>query len=50
VKCDSETNPPEVRDVGSVVAHVGLAPSIPAEFIVIRVVHDAAGFTVSGLS
>ena len=50
VKCDSETNPPEVRDVGSVVAHVGLAPSIPAEFIVIRIVHDAAGFTVSGLS
>ncbi|MGJ7506588.1 phage tail sheath family protein [Variovorax sp. GT1P44] len=50
VKCDDETNPPEVRDLGRVIAHVGLAPSVPAEFIVIRIVHDASGFTVDGLS
>lgn len=50
VKCDAETNPPEDRQLGRVVAQVGLAPSVPAEFIVVRVVHDASGFTVSGLS
>ncbi|MDM0047909.1 phage tail sheath subtilisin-like domain-containing protein [Variovorax sp. J22R115] len=50
VKCDGETNPPEVRDLGCVVAHVGLAPSVPAEFIVVRVTHDGSGSTVSGLS
>ena len=50
VKCDGETNTTDERDLGRVVAHVGLAPSVPAEFIVVRVVHDASGFTFSGLS
>ena len=50
VQCDAETNPAAERDLGRVVAHVGLAPSVPAEFILVRVVHDASGFTVSGLS
>jgi uncharacterized protein len=50
VKCDAETNPADERDLGHVVAHVGLAPQVPAEFILIRVVHDASGFTVSGLT
>lgn len=50
VNCDAQTNPADVRAQGQVVAHVGLAPSVPAEFILIRVVHDASGFTVSGLS
>ncbi len=49
-KCDSETNPPDEIDVGVVVAHVGLAPSVPAEFIVVRVAHDPSGVTVSSLS
>lgn len=49
VQCDAETNPVAERVLGRVVAHVGLAPSVPAEFIVIRVVRDASGFTVSGL-
>jgi phage tail sheath protein FI len=49
VKCDSETNPPDEIDVGVVVAHVGLAPSVPAEFIVVRVEHDPSGVTVSSL-
>lgn len=48
VKCDAETNPPAVRDLGQLVAEVGLAPSVPAEFIVVRVVHDAGGITVTG--
>jgi phage tail sheath protein FI len=50
VKCDAETNPPAERDLGRVVAHVGLAPTIPAEFIVIRVVQDTNGSSVGGLS
>jgi uncharacterized protein len=39
VKCDAETNPSEVRDAGMVVTEIGLAPTIPAEFIVVRVIH-----------
>ena len=49
VKCDSETNPPDEIDLGRVVAHVGLAPSTPAEFIVVRIEHDPRGVTVSSL-
>lgn len=37
VKCDHETNSPEVRDAGQVVVEVGVAPVRPAEFIVFRV-------------
>jgi len=42
VKCDSETNPPEVRDAGQTVTEVGLAPGRPAEFVVVRIVHYTA--------
>lgn len=41
VKCDSETNPPELREVGQVVTEIGLAPQSPAEFIVVRIIHRA---------
>lgn len=37
VKCDEETNPPEVRDVGQLIIEVGLAPVKPAEFVIFRV-------------
>ncbi len=37
VKCDAETNPPEVQDQGMMVIEVGVAPAVPAEFIIIRV-------------
>ena len=40
VKCDAETNPPEVRDAGMVVTEIGLAPTVPAEFVVVRLVHQ----------
>ncbi len=49
VKCDEETNPPEVRDTGRLVAEVGLAPSVPAEFVVVRITHDASGIAVTGI-
>jgi phage tail sheath protein FI len=39
VKCDAETNPPEVREAGQTITEVGLAPSAPAEFVVVRIIH-----------
>jgi phage tail sheath protein FI len=48
VKCDGETNPPEVCDAGQVITEIGLAPTVPGEFIVIRIIHGASGVTVSG--
>ncbi len=36
VKCDEETNPPELRDVGQLVCEIGIAPVRPAEYIVVR--------------
>lgn len=44
VKCDGETNPPEVRNAGMVVIEVGVAPVRPAEFIVFRVAEESAEF------
>jgi phage tail sheath protein FI len=37
VKCDAETNPPEVRDLGQVITEVGVAIVRPAEFVIFRV-------------
>jgi len=45
VKCDEETNPPEVRDAGQVVTEVGLAIAAPAEFIIIRIIQSDGGVT-----
>lgn len=47
VKCDGETNPPELLDSGQVVTEIGLAPVIPSEFIVIRLIHGASGVTIA---
>lgn len=43
VKCDEETNPPELRNTGQVVTEIGLAPTTPSEFIVISLVHGSSG-------
>ena len=37
VKCDASNNPPAVTDAGQFIAEIGVAPAIPAEFIVFRV-------------
>lgn len=47
IKCDGDTNPPEVRDAGLVITEIGLAPSLPNEFIVVRIVFGASGVTLS---
>jgi len=49
VKCDEETNTPDVIDNGQVVALIGLAPVKPAEFVVFRIGQSAAGTTVEAL-
>jgi uncharacterized protein len=43
VKCDAETNPPEVIDAGQVVVEIGVAPVKPAEFVVFRLAQLSAG-------
>lgn len=37
VKCDEETNPIEVREVGRVVTEIGVAVAHPAEFVIFRI-------------
>ncbi|MBI1298810.1 phage tail sheath family protein [bacterium] len=46
VKCDAETNPPELREEGVVVTEIGLAAAVPAEFIVVRIIHGPAGVRI----
>ncbi len=43
VKCDSETNPPEVVDAGQLVVEIGIAPVKPAEFVVFRISQFSGG-------
>ncbi len=37
VKCDDGNNPQSVIDAGQLITDVGVAPAIPAEFIVFRI-------------
>ena len=37
VRCDEETNPPELRDQGQVVTEIGVAVVKPAEFVIFRI-------------
>ena len=41
VKCDEETNPPDVRDAGQVVTVIGVAPVKPAEFVIFKISQSA---------
>jgi uncharacterized protein len=40
VRCDSTTTPPDLEELGQVVAEVRVAPTVPYEFILLRL-----GFT-----
>ncbi|HVR83802.1 MAG TPA: phage tail sheath C-terminal domain-containing protein [Planctomycetota bacterium] len=46
VKCDAETNPPDVVDAGQVVTVIGCAPVKPAEFVIFRIGQGAGGADV----
>jgi uncharacterized protein len=37
VRCDAETNPPELRDLGQVVTEIGVSIVRPAEFVIFRI-------------
>jgi phage tail sheath protein FI len=37
VKCDSETNPQDLREMGQVVTEIGVAIARPAEFVIFRI-------------
>jgi hypothetical protein len=43
VKCDEETNPPELIDMGQVNIEIGVAPVKPAEFVIFKIGQIAAG-------
>ena len=43
VKCDDETNPPEVVDAGQLICVIGIAPVKPAEFIIFRIGQHSGG-------
>jgi phage tail sheath protein FI len=47
VRCDETNNPPAVRDLGQLHVDIGVAPTTPFEFIVLRIGRDANGFAIS---
>jgi phage tail sheath protein FI len=47
VKCDSETNPPDVIDRGQLVVEIGIAPVKPAEFVIFRIAQFSGGAALS---
>jgi uncharacterized protein len=46
VKCDAETNPPDVVDRGQLIVEIGVAPVKPAEFVVFRLSQYSGGAAV----
>lgn len=48
VKCDQETNSPQNRESGRVITEIGLAPTVPNEFVVVRIIQSTSGLTVAG--
>ncbi len=47
VKCDEETNPPDVVDAGQLIVEIGVAPVKPAEFVVFRIAQYSGGAELS---
>lgn len=45
VRCDAATNPPEARIAGQLTAEIGVAPAIPAEYIIFNVVQKMSDHT-----
>jgi uncharacterized protein len=46
VKCDAENNPPDSIRLGRVIIDVGIAPVLPAEFVIFRISQYEAGTDV----
>jgi phage tail sheath protein FI len=47
VKCDDETNPPEVIDAGQCITEIGICPVKPAEFVIFRIGQWQSGSDIS---
>jgi uncharacterized protein len=43
VRCDDTNNPPRLSDLGQLIVEVGVAPSEPLEYIVLRIVREGDG-------
>ena len=43
VRCDEQTNPPDVRELGQVVTEIGVAIVKPAEFVIFRIQQTTGG-------
>jgi phage tail sheath protein FI len=43
VKCDAENNPPDSIRLGQVIIDIGIAPVLPAEFVIFRISQYEAG-------
>jgi hypothetical protein len=43
VRCDNDTNPPDVREAGQVVTEIGVAIVKPAEFVIFRIQQITGG-------
>jgi uncharacterized protein len=43
VRCDASNNPPRLADVGQLLVEIGVAPSEPLEFLVLRLARDGDG-------
>ncbi len=46
LRCDDGNNPADARDRGELLIEVGIAPTVPFEFIVLRIGRDANGFAI----
>jgi phage tail sheath protein FI len=47
VRCDDSNNPPDTRERGELLMQIGVAPSVPMEFVVLRIGRDANGLALS---
>jgi uncharacterized protein len=47
VRCDDGNNPPEARARGELLLRIGVAPSVPMEFVVLRIGRDSNGLALS---
>lgn len=47
VRCDDALNPPDARARGELLMRIGVAPSVPMEFVVLRIGRDENGLALS---
>lgn len=50
LRCDGTTNTPTTREGGMLIAEIGIAPVVPAEFIVVRLTYSAGELALGSAS